>query len=274
VFPDKPVYGSVKELFHNASPEIVSIAVPTAFHDRIFFELIEYPVKAIFCEKPMSLLPETSEEMLREAYRKEILVAVNYTRRWQNSYKNVRQMVKEGKIGTLRAIHAFYPGQIYNIGSHLFDTIRMLGDIEPVLISSVRVNEGPDPSLSGWILCKGDVFISFSATGKREDLIFEIDLVGDTGRIRILQNGSVTEYYRFSESTRYSGYRELVSEPIEEPRDNDRFLDAICDIVAVLDSKRPNVCCSGRDGLIADILIAGALRSAAQEGNPVEIKVD
>ena len=274
LFPHIPVFNSVRELCENVSPDIVSIAVPTPYHHQIFCELTEYPVRALFCEKPMSLSPVTSREMVTRARRKNIVVAVNYTRRWQNSYRNIKKIIKEGKIGKLQTIHAFYPGQIYNIGSHLFDAIRMLGDIEPVSISAVKNNGGSDPSLSGWILIRDGALVTFSVTGKREDLVFEIDLVGDQGRIKSHNNGNATDYFLFKESTHYSGYRELVKETIVVPPENDRFVDAVQDIASVLDGRNLDVQCTGFDGLAVDTLIGAALGSSARNGTPVDVKIE
>jgi predicted dehydrogenase len=260
--PEIPVYPTVQDLFTKHRIDIVSICVPTRLHYQIFTEIVRYPVKAIFCEKPLSLSVEDSREMVRIAQEKDIHLGVNYTRRWQNSYIFVKKLIDEGKIGKITAITAYYPGQIYNIGSHLFDTVRMISGLRPVTASAIIVNDAPDPSVSGWLLSEDKVFFPFIATGKREDLIFEIDVVGDQGRIRVLENGEKVEYNSFQESKRYSSYRELVPVHVTQPLPNDRFADAIQNIADVLSGSASGVLCSGTDGLYVDMMIKSLLHAA------------
>jgi predicted dehydrogenase len=268
-FPKIPVYPTVKALFTAQHIDIVSICVPTQLHFPLFKEIIEHDTRAIFCEKPLSGSVNESEQMVSLAKEKNIVLAVNYTRRWQNSFILVKNMVNGGKIGNLRTITAYYPGRIFNIGSHLFDTVRMISKIQPVSYSAVTIQPGPDPSISGWIYCNQSVFFSFIATGKREDLIFEIDIIGDEGRIKILENGEIVEYYQFKESNRYSSYRELVKEEIPIIAENDRFVEAISNIVHVLEGSALEVLCSGHDGLAVDMIIDAILRSSQLNGKPV-----
>ncbi len=258
-YPDVPVYPTVKDLFSEHRIDIASICVPTRLHYPMFKEVIEHDIKAIFCEKPLSGVVCESQEMVDLAYEKKILLAVNYTRRWQNSFILAKKIVEEGKIGNIRAVTAYYPGQIFNIGSHLFDAVRMITQIRPRSFNAVTVQPGPDPSISGWMDCDRDIHFSFIATGKREDLIFEIDVIGDDGRLQILNNGDIVKLFRFMESGRYSGYREPVLQDHEDIKENDRFADAVCNIADVLDGTAPSVLCSGEDGLAVDMMTAGVL---------------
>jgi len=258
-YPGIPVYPTVEAMFAKHTVDIVSLCVPTKLHFPLFKDISNYPVKAIFCEKPLSLSVEDSKKMVKIAEEKGILLAINYTRRWQNSYLYVKKLIDEGKIGKITAITAYYPGQIFNIGSHLFDTVRMMSGFRPVTASAINVIDGPDPSVSGWLLSEDNIFFSFIATGNHEDLIFEIDVIGDQGRIRILENGENVEYYAFQESGRYSTYRELKPVQIPQPLLNDRFADAIQNIVDVLSGKESNFHCSGMDGLYVDKMIESVL---------------
>jgi len=271
IHPDIPVYPTIGDLFKDQSIDIISVAVSTALHFPVFSEIAEYPIRAIFCEKPLSDSPERSRDMVRIAGEKNIVLAVNYTRRWEHTYQMARDMVMEGKIGSVRSIHAFYSGHIRTMGSHLFDTLHMIAGVEPLEVSAVTAGDAPDPSTSGWVQCKRDAFVTFSATGKKEDLIFEIDLVGDEGRLTIGQNGSEIAWALFRESQRYSGYREPVRQVITMPEAKDRFIEAVRDIAAVLDGERNEPQCTGRDGLWVDHLIDAALRSARDGGVPVRI---
>jgi len=269
--PDVPVYPTVGELFGEQEIDIVSIAVPTPYHFPVFSDVAKYPVRAIFCEKPLSDSPGRSRQMVRITGERGITLALNYTRRWDRAYLMARQMVADGKIGVLKTVNAYYSGHIFTMGSHLLDTVHMLADPEPATVSGVFVREGADPSVSGWIRCNDGMFITYSATGKREDMIFEIDLIGDEGRLTVAGNGAEVTLAPFRESRRFTGYREPAKgRPVIPPK-GDRFVNAVRDIAEVLDGTKAAPRCTGSDGLWVDVLIGAALRSAGRGGIPVDV---
>ena len=263
---DIPVFKTIKELMRETSADIVSICTPTKTHYAILKELAQHPVKAIFCEKPIADTVNQAEEMVRLCKSKGILLAVNHTRRWDENYRFVKKAVQSGAIGTVNAVNALYPAQVFNMGTHMFDTVRMLIGKNAVKVSGFFVGEKkPDPDISGWIKFEDDIFCSISATGKREDLIFEIDIIGDEGRIRIVDNGAKIEQYSFMKSRRLAGYRELFSINAPKIKEKDRFGEAIRDIALVVKGKKKKVNCSGEDGL-ASLALSNAMRISAEAG--------
>lgn len=266
--PGIPVYRTVKELFDNHSIDMVSLCVPTEKHFSVFSDVVGRGARAVFCEKPLSCSVRQSEEMVRMARDRGVVLAVNYTRRWEASCRQVKVMIERGKIGEITAVHSFYPGRIYSIGSHLFNTLMFLTRIRPASVSAVRVDNEKDPSLSGFIKGRTGVIATFLATGRKEDLVFEIDIIGRKGRLRLLDNGNKIEWSLFKESRRYSGYKELVRQPMPAPVKNDRFTDAVNDIARVLEGKRKSTLCPGEDGLLVDAIIEKALVSAGKDGKP------
>jgi predicted dehydrogenase len=267
-----PVFNSIKEMMENISVDIVSISTPTETHYYIVKELIQYPIKAIFCEKPISLKKTEARMMVSSCKKAKILLAVNHTRRWDSTFLLAKKMVREGKIGEVKAASIYYPDHIFNVGTHLFDVICMLIDKKPKYVSGVGNNLSiSDPGISGWILFEDNVLCTVNATGKREDLIFELDIIGSEGRLKVLENGQVLEYYIFEESPRYSGYRELILGKTETIIPTDRFVTAIEDIVAVLEGKKPEVNCTGMDGFFSVSLAISLVRSAKKQGIPLKL---
>ncbi len=263
-----PVFGSVREMMETLDIDIISICTPTPSHCGIMEEVTTYPVRAIFCEKPFAASIDDGIKMLNACEHKRIVLAVNHTRRWDDNYLFVRDLILEGKIGSVKAVNAIYPGQIFNIGTHLIDTVRMfLPTLDARAVSGVFFNnDNVDPHVSGWIDFGGQVPFTMIATGKREDLIFEIDVIGDEGRLRSVHNGDRIEWYVFEESPRYSGYRELKMMPIGPVQKRDRLVEAINDIVSVLRGNKQQVNCSGKDGLAAIELCLSIFESARKGG--------
>jgi predicted dehydrogenase len=271
-FNNIPIFKSVKEMMDNIPVDIVSISTTTESHYPVLEELNQYPIKAIFCEKPLSLKKGEARRMVSLCRKAKILLAVNHTRRWEGNFLLAKKMVQEGKIGEIKAASVSYPDQIFNIGTHLFDATNMLIGKKPIYVSGMGNNLSiPDPGISGWILFEDGVLCTVNATGKREDLVFELDMIGNEGRLRIVENGQKLEYYIFCESPRYSGYRELTMGKPEIIAKKDRFVAAIDDIIAVLEGTKGQVNCTGMDGFLAVAMALSMVKSAKKQGIPLKI---
>ncbi len=271
-YEDIPVFKTIHDLMEAIDIDMVSVCTPQDTHYSILMELLEYPLKAVFCEKPLASNIREAEELVVSYKEKKIVLAVNQIRRWEDSYLYVQKIIKDGKIGKVKAVNTIYPAQIFNIGTHLLDVIRMLIGKEPELASGISFNlNNPDPDISGWIMFSGQVPCTVITTGKREDLIFEIDILGDEGRIRVTENGDNIELYSFTESTRYSGYRELSSMQINTINRRDRFVESINDIVKALKDDSHTVSCTGMDGLYALVMSFAMNESARRNGEPIKM---
>jgi predicted dehydrogenase len=268
--PDVPVYPSVKELFAHHKIDIVSIATPVSLHSSSLKEVLAFPVKAVFCEKPLAAGIQEAEQMVEMCEAKKVVLAVNHTRRWDSNYLLAKRMIAEGKIGRVRAVSATYTAKVFNIGSHLFDTIRMLIDKDPERVSGLAPEgDSSDLSISGWIQFRGGIPCVFLCNDKATDLIFEIEVIGEKGRLRVISNGDKIEWAIFLDSSRYPGAREFVDQPVHMEPGNDRFVEAMNDIAAVLDGKKKAVACSGKDGLWALWLCCALTQSAQKKGEVI-----
>jgi predicted dehydrogenase len=271
--PKVPVFERVQEMMESCHPEIVSICTPGPAHRSVLEEIVRYPVRAIFCEKPIAPHVPDGEEMVRICREKGIVLAVNHTRRWDPNYLQMSKAISDGRIGKPKLCHSFYSGQVYNIGTHLFDAIRMFLDGNARMVSALSPNIGEeDPHVSGWISFDTGAVCTVLPVGKREDVLFEIDVVGENGRIRIVQNGESVESFAFADSLHYSGYRELRTITLDPPEPGDRFVNAIYDIVQVIEGTKADPNCSGKDGLAAIALAHAMVASARAHGRPVAVR--
>ena len=84
--------------------------------------------------------------------------------------------------------------KVFNIGTHIFDTVRMLIGRDARMVSGrYSSQKTADPSVSGWVLFKGGIPCTIISKRRSGDLVFEIDLIGTKGRVRILDNGEKIE---------------------------------------------------------------------------------
>ena len=270
-----PVYRKIDDLMGNSNPDIVSICTPTASHYSVLKELIQYPLKGIFCEKPLSFDIAEASEMVRICDERGIILAVNHTRRWDDHFLYVKTVIQSGEIGNVRTINMTYPGQIFNIGTHLLDALRMLAGNEPVRVSGVAADlDKDDPDISGWLQFNDHTVCTINSVGKREDLVLELDFIGDKGRVRILENGETIEKYCFEESARYSGYSELKRIPVESIERKDRLVEAVIDLTSVIRGEKEYANCTGHDGLASLKLVLAMIESARRNGLPITLSLE
>jgi predicted dehydrogenase len=273
-YPSVPTFSSVKELLCSGiSVDICSICTPSFLRKEIIEDVLKIPsLKSIFCEKPFATSSREGRNLLNICQKKKISLAVNHTRRWEEIYLKARSLISEGAIGQVVSVNAIYSGQIYNIGSHLIDTVRMLVTSNPKSVYGQSCDiKKLDPDITGIIEFENGVFCSVSSTKKREDLLFEIDVVGTEGRLKISQNGGKIEFFRFTESKRYSGYRELKPCSLSLKKGRDRFVAAVDNLCENLVDKKIELMCTGFDAYIS-LLICEMLQKSSSCGKKINVK--
>ena len=267
-------YRDYREMLSAERLDVVSICTPTALHHEMVLAAVHAGVRAVFCEKPLAATPEQAAEMVEICQSAGVLLAVNHTRRWEPIYVRAKQLVVEGVIGRIEAIIGYYPGKVFTMGTHLFDLMRFFGgDVQWVCGQSpnATIESDEEGSLSGQLqFCSGATG-SIISGWDRSNHVFELDLVGSAGRLRLSGDGAAMDLWRFKESPRYSGYRELVkddeiglvkqeSHPLVS-----RLVTAMRDVMDCIGNGNIPAC-SGPDGLAA-VDIACALRESVAQGN-------
>jgi predicted dehydrogenase len=246
--------------------DVVSICLPTPLHAEAVLTSARARIRGIFCEKPLAGTIEDGYRIIEQCRRAGSVLAVNYTRRWDRNYLWPRQLLQQGFIGRLERMSGIYSGQLFNIGTHLIDAMLMYaGEVEWVTGERSGPSEAEDPTVAGLLRFRSGVLGTLLPMPERTDLVFETDLLGTEGRMRIVENGRRVELYRFRESSHYSGYRELVSIDMPNPLPgSERLVEAIQDLIRCLhNSGQP--ACSGEDAL-ATLETAAALCRSAQNG--------
>ena len=267
-------YLDYRSMLQAENLHVLSVCTPTALHYDMVLAGVRAGVRAIFCEKPLASTPEQAAEMVEACQAAGVLLGVNHTRRWEPIYVRAKQLVQEGAIGRMEAIVGYYPGKVFTMGTHLFDLMRFFGgDVQWVCGQSPdpRIASDEEGNLSGHIQFRSGATGCIVSGWDRTNHVFELDLVGSAGRLRLSGDGGAMDLCRFKESPRYSGYRELApdDEVGQFSRDGlpqvSRLVSAMRDVIDCISSgKQP--ACNGQDGLAA-VDIACALCESVKRGN-------
>ena len=146
------VYGDWSERLDREELDIVCVATYTPVHAEITRACAERGVRAVYCEKPVAPTMGEAQDMLKACEDAGTLLTFNHNRRFHTTYRRLRDHIAEGGLGELTSVSVQWPtGRLGNVGTHMFDAIRMVTRRRVVAVSGCLDEAGkPD--------CRGDAF--------------------------------------------------------------------------------------------------------------------
>lgn len=272
----KRLYKDHKLMLKCEAMDIVSICAPTQTHYDILKDCIEYPVKAIWCEKPICDDADKAKEVLGLCRKKKIVLAVNYFRRWSLSHQKARAFIQEGNLGDIQRIICCYSKGLLNNGSHIIDIMHFFfGNIRWVeSYSSFSEGQRQDRSLSARLYFQKGFTATLYAFNDDYFRIIEIDIVGTRGRIRIKDSGDIFEYYGLRKHPRVSSLKALGKPKCIDYRSE--FMQpmnaALEDLICCIEDKKRRPLCSGEDALKALVVVEAIKESFRKKGRRIRIE--
>jgi predicted dehydrogenase len=173
----------------------------------------------------------------------------------------------EGPIGAIEVVRGSYVRGLKHNGTHWLDLARFLvGEIATVVGRGPVPGDGLDATI--------DVELEFAA-GARGALVglgtssyslFEMDLIGTSGRVRIVDGGQRVEAFGAIASRWFPGFRELA--PLASPPGglSDLVMHAATDLIEAVATGRPPAC-TGEDAVVVLALATQALATAEERNH-------
>lgn len=192
-YPNITFYDDYLKMVKNIDLDIISICTPTHTHLDIVSKITNTkPPKAIFIEKPMGQNLKEAIEISKLCEKNNIILAVNYMRRWDNKYKLIKNIIAKKELGYLQTISAYGCTALLTSTSHLIDLFFLfggniewiVGDLQSNYIRKVENIE--DPGGVALIKFKNGVVGFLKGISKNDkNFMFEIDIMFENGRITI-----------------------------------------------------------------------------------------
>lgn len=234
-FEDKfgrPAFSSVKDLYKNISPDVISLGVPTLLHFAVFQEIIVHSPKAILCEKPIAFTLAEGRRMNEMAEAVHSVLLVNYMRRFEPGVFELRERIRNKELGDIYKGTLWYSKGILNNGSHFIDLLIFLfGDVNDIVLLDVgrkHLKLDPEPDLK---VTFGDVDIFFLAGREECFSVKELELMGTLGSIQYSRGGEDIVMRKPSSHKLFPSYTILEKEGYRIPSDLHRYqlhvLDAL-----------------------------------------------
>lgn len=205
-------FKSLEEAFKKNRIDIVSLCVPDEYHYELLKKLAYFPIKLIFAEKPLAKNLKEAEEIISLYNKRNVKCLVNYSRRFVPEFEILKASVLSGDYGKFICGNGYYGKGIMHNGSHLIDFLTyIIGEIEDVKTFNYDYDfYNDDPSISAVLKFQKCGTFTMSNIPCSNYTIFEIELLFEKSRIRIIDSGFKIEIHELLNNSLFKGYRNLV----------------------------------------------------------------
>jgi len=237
------VYTDVTQMLGVESPDIVSICTPDDTHAALLEACLDSPsIRAVWCEKPLATDVSKAEALVSTyTQRGGVVLAVNYQRRWDAQMQRIKSALQRHELGTIQKVVVYYTKGICHNGSHAVDLLLdWFGSPAKMEVLGSHVDfVADDPTVDARLMF-GDVPVYLIGADEREYSIFEIDILGTLGRVKVKSFGRDIEWFRRQLNPCLAGYGELSSQGIRYKTDLPRAMAyALQEIVQAVFTEQP-----------------------------------
>lgn len=205
-------FNTIEVAFKKFKIDVVCVAVPDDVHYPILMEILNYPLKFVYIEKPITKTLPEANIIIKKYTSEKIPTAVNYSRRYVPEFLNIKSKILNGDYGNFLGGVGYYTKGLIHNGSHLLDLLRFLigNVIEANPIQKEYDFYQDDPSISAVLNFGENKFFFIKALDFRIYDIFEIDLLFEKKRLRLIDSGNKIEEYCVMNNPVLKRYQTLV----------------------------------------------------------------
>lgn len=228
-------YASVQEAIASGlKVDVVSVCSPTGQHYQDVLGALEMTPRLIFCEKPVTPSATQTEKLLARCAAAGVLLAVNYTRRWDAVLVQKARELQAGKWGVIRAVSAVYNKGVLNNGSHMIDLLQLV--FGPLILEHVgrQVPDAwvDDPSVPCVLSGPAGLPIQINCAHAADYSLFQLQVVTEHG-VLTMEDGGLNWHIRpVVSSGNFAGYKTLA----EGERENGGLQQATFNAIVELHS--------------------------------------
>jgi len=237
-------FSTLEEVFSKNKIDVISVCVPDEYHYDILKKISNFPIKLVFAEKPLAKNLKQAKEIIKIYKEKNINCLVNYSRRFVAEFNVLKDSILKCEYGKFICGNGYYGKGIVHNGSHLIDLLRyLIGEIKDFQVINYKFDfYDDDPSVSAILnFEKGGNFVIQNIPCNNYT-IFELELLFEHRRIRIVDSGFKIEEYSVLDSKVFSGYKNLFKQKEYETELNKAMLNAVINIYNNLENDEELKC--------------------------------
>ena len=200
----KNSFSNIESMINNVDLDIVSICSPTECHLEAFEVLNKTNIKGVFCEKPLSYNLQESYRIYSLGIKKK--VSINYFRRWNPSFVDLRSKITSKKFGDVKAIHVYYTKGLYVNASHFIDLLSwFFGDPINVRTNKKYPIDHLDLGVDFLLEFKNEAVANFTHIPSVPYTYLEVDIFTNKAKVKIFQRGQKIQINRVEPDKNYKG---------------------------------------------------------------------
>lgn len=247
-------FSCTEELYKNAAPDIVVIAVDETSHLATALDVIAHRPRLVILEKPVALNEKDGDAIKDEAKKNGVPILVNHERRFSLDYKAAKDYLSS--IGEITQVNARLDSSLlvyskaadasgeYSLlhdGTHLIDAVQFLLG-EELVEGTIKCAKFDDKKVVRYISVNYSTNscpdINLVISGKSRYFGFEVDIIGTMGRLRV--GNGIFDFQRREQSTLYKGFFSLATDTaIERPKKTRYFSNMVQNAIDFLDGLAP-----------------------------------
>lgn len=283
-----PVYTDYIKLLTQEKPEAVTVAVPTALHEKVVTDVLESGAH-VLVEKPIAATLEEGQRMIEKAQSLNLKLMVGHIVRFNPATQLLKQKLQKGDLGRVYQIVSRrigpFPARIRDVGvvvdlaPHDLDVMRFLTDTDPVRVyaeTEQRIHTEHEDLLTGMIRFPGGIVGILEINWLTPTKVRETLVLGERGMFRIddltqdlyfYENAQTnSELWRDLRVIKGVSPGEMVRYAVQRQEPLQVELEAF---LQAIEADKP-VPVSGEDGLAA-LRLALALVESGQQNKIIEV---
>lgn len=243
-------YSTAEELVK--ASDIIVCAVPDDHHYEMLKRIFESDTHlcGVICEKPLALKPDQGAEICALYKSRDILLTVNYTRRFLDGFDEAKRKIKI--FGDFVRGNCYYGKGLMHNGSHMIniiDHILGLSDISDVgILESVNDYSEDDLSVSFYLTLCGKARVYFQVIPCNITSAFQFELFFEKGKLCYDSTQERIYVYDIGALKKYTGYTCYQQTSIIETNRSKAMLNLYRCVLNSIEMGFDNRC-SGEDAL-------------------------
>ena len=124
-------YKDFEEMLEVESVDIVFVATPIGTHYDVAKRVLDFPIAALYLEKPMTTRLWQADELIQKAEEGNVRFVVGHQLRYGPGWADVKNLVTDGAIGQVEYIRARRGWPLLTHHTHQTDLMRYYADDSP-----------------------------------------------------------------------------------------------------------------------------------------------
>jgi len=260
--PAEMTYLDYRRMIERENPDIISVTTPTGARAEPIIFAAEHGVRGIYAEKGLAASLEESDRVTAALKKHNVAFNWGAMRRHHSGYKQVRDAIARGDIGTPRYASLYFFTDLITHHPHTLDTVSMLlGDPIPEWVEGRLVDPGDpeaksirrplptyDPAGKRYVPGEGEPYASpypgFFRVGYRGGIEasyipyghLDVDIIGTEGRALTWDNSQLFRTWRASKAARGAEPERPTHEQTFTPEGESPTICTIRDIIHELET--------------------------------------